>query len=122
VKRILIVDDENDILSVLKSGLETYGFSVDTFNDPRKALSDFKPNYYHAILLDIRMPGINGFELARAIWQKDEKAQICFLTAFEIYEQEAKAVFKDFKTHCFVKKPISTKIIAQHIQKHLLST
>jgi DNA-binding LytR/AlgR family response regulator len=59
---------------------------------------------YSRIVLPSRMPGINGFELARAIWRQDESAQICFLTAFEIYEQEAKAVFKDFKTHCFVKK------------------
>jgi DNA-binding response OmpR family regulator len=120
--RILLVDDEQDILHVLKQGLETSGYSVDSFGDPKKALSDFKPEYYHAILLDIRMPNVNGFELARAIWQQDEKAQICFLTAFEIYEQEAKMVFKDFKTHCFVRKPISAKVLAQHVQKHLLNT
>lgn len=119
--RILLVDDEPDITAVLKTGLERlHGYSVDAFNDPDQALSQFKPTHYHAILLDIRMPNMTGFELARAMWERDPVARVCFMTAFEIYQQEAQKVFRDFKQHCFIKKPMSAKALAEHIEEHLL--
>lgn len=119
--KILLVDDEQDITIVLKQNLEEmHGYFVDAFNQPDRALSDFKPKFYDAILLDIRMPSMSGFELARAIWEKDPGARICFMTAFQIYEGEAKKVFKDLKQHCFIKKPIPTKALVEHIERHLL--
>lgn len=80
----------------------------------------FKPNYYHAIVLDVRMPEISGFQLAKEIWAIDENARICFLSAFEIYEAEAKKVFQNFKTHCFIKKPMMPSALIQHIEAHLM--
>jgi DNA-binding response OmpR family regulator len=62
-KRILVVDDEYDITFTLKEGLEDGGFNVDVFNDPELALKSFKPNIYALILIDIKMPKMNGFEL-----------------------------------------------------------
>jgi CheY-like chemotaxis protein len=61
--RILIVDDEPDIAQVLKMGLEKNGFAVDTYNDPLDVISDFKADSYDLLLLDIKMPKMNGFEL-----------------------------------------------------------
>jgi DNA-binding response OmpR family regulator len=61
-KRIMVVDDESDLTLFYRVSLE-YGFEVETFNDPRKALSNFKPGYYDLVILDIKMPGIEGFEL-----------------------------------------------------------
>jgi DNA-binding NtrC family response regulator len=120
--KILLVDDEQDITTVLKQNLEeVHGYFVHASNKPERALFDFKPGFYDAILLDIRMPNMSGFELARAIWEKDPDARICFMTAFEIYEGEAKKVFKDFKQHCFLKKPIHAKALVEHIEKHLLN-
>lgn len=118
--KLLLVDDEPSITQVLKLGLERHGFSVDTYNNPKQALTQFKPGYYDAIVLDVRMPEINGFELARAIWAIDESARICFMTAFEIYEAEAKIVFNSFKTHCFIKKPIMPSALAEHIEAHFM--
>ena len=117
---ILIVDDEPDITTVLKTGLQNYGYQVDTFNDPTKAISQFKANYYSLIILDVRMPNIDGFKLARLIWAKDDQAKICFLTAFEVYEAEARKVFRDFKTYCFIKKPIMPTALSRHIEAHLM--
>src|ERR1051326_5419204 len=100
--RVLVVDDEKDIVDTLKRGLNLSGFSVDVFTDPEEALANFKPNYYDAIILDIRIPKINGFELARQIWKQEPKAEICFLTAFEIFRFEAERVFPTMKSFCFV--------------------
>jgi DNA-binding response OmpR family regulator len=61
--RILVVDDEPDITLSLKLGLEDNGFEVDTYNDPLQVLSNFKSNSYDLLLLDIKMPHMNGFEL-----------------------------------------------------------
>jgi two-component system response regulator ChvI len=54
--RILLVDNEPDNTSVLSMGLEDEGYKVDAFNDPMLALSNFKPNYYSLVILDINMP------------------------------------------------------------------
>jgi DNA-binding response OmpR family regulator len=121
-KKVLLVDDEPDITTLLQSGLQVHGFSVEAFNDPKKALSQFKPNYYNAIVLDVRMPTMSGFDLAKKMWAKDPKARICFLSAFEIYENEAQKVFSNFKTHCFIRKPMTPNELAKHIEEHLLTT
>jgi CheY-like chemotaxis protein len=119
--KVLLVDDELDITLVLKRGLGLHGFRVNAYSEPARALAEYKPNYYDCIILDIRMPGMNGFELARKIWQIQPNAQVCFLTAFEIYEAEANKVFKDLRTKCFLKKPLTASALAQHMQMHQAS-
>jgi CheY-like chemotaxis protein len=117
----MLVDDEVDILEIFKRGLETAGYTAETYNKPEEALENYTQNHYDRVLIDIRMPGMNGFELARAIWLKDPNAKVCFMTAFEIYEDEAKKVFKDFNTKCFLKKPVTTKGLIDHLDLHLLN-
>jgi DNA-binding response OmpR family regulator len=73
-KRIMVVDDESDLTLFYRMSLEYHGVEVETFNDPRKALSNFKPDYYDLIILDIKMPGMDGFELYREIQKIDSKA------------------------------------------------
>jgi DNA-binding response OmpR family regulator len=68
----MAVDDESDITFTLKMILEQNGFSLDVFNDPTIALSNFKPGYYDLILLDVKMPQMNGFELYEEIRKKDK--------------------------------------------------
>ena len=70
-RRLMAVDDEADITFTLKKELEQSGFSLDVFNDPITALSNFKPEYYDLILLDVKMPEMNGFELYQEIQKKD---------------------------------------------------
>ena len=59
----MLVDDETDITIVFKLALEDADFIVDTYQDPSIALSKFKPNSYGLVIMDIRLPGMNGFEL-----------------------------------------------------------
>jgi DNA-binding response OmpR family regulator len=88
--KLLLVEDEKDIATVLKTGLEKKGYEVDAFNDPSEALSKFRANYYDVLLLDIRMPAMNGFDFCRALMEIDSKPTVAFLSAFEIYEDEVK--------------------------------
>jgi DNA-binding response OmpR family regulator len=81
--RVVIGDDEQDITTIFKIGLENNQFIVTTFNDPFEALSRFKPGLYDLMILDIRMPGMNGFQLYQKIRHIDGKVEVCFLTAFE---------------------------------------
>jgi DNA-binding response OmpR family regulator len=62
-KRIMMVDDEHALTLFYRMSLEYYGFEVETFNDPKRALSSFKPDYYGLIILDIKIPDMDGFEL-----------------------------------------------------------
>ena len=57
-RRFLVVDDEPDLTMLCSLALEYYGFKVDTFTDPRKALSNYKPGYYDLVILDIMMPNM----------------------------------------------------------------
>jgi DNA-binding NtrC family response regulator len=116
---VLMVDDEHDITTVVSRGLEQRGFRITIFNNPVEALNHFKPQTFDIVLLDIRMPQMTGFELARAIWKTDENAKICFMTSFEIYEQEAAAVFPSLRTPCFLRKPMSLDQLAKHIHTQL---
>lgn len=104
-KRIMVVDDDKDIAMVLKLGLTRGGFVVDVFNDPLQALEHFKTNYYDLFLLDVKMPIMDGFQLCTALRQKDGNAKVCFISAFEIHEDELSKYFSSARP-CFVKKPV----------------
>ena len=118
-KRLLIVDDEPDITSVLRRGLEQYGFAVDTFNDAVETLSHFKVGYYDLLLLDISMPKMNGFELYNEMAKIDNKVKVCFMTAFEMYRDEFKRLFPKLSLNCFANKPISIKTLANLLKMEL---
>src|SRR5215212_6000520 len=61
-KKILLIDDEPDIIYSIKRVLEINEFLVDSYTDPTLALSNFKPGLYDLLLLDIKMPKMNGFD------------------------------------------------------------
>ncbi len=111
----MLVDDSPDTLITLSQGLRRQDLSVSGFSDPQYALSEFKPDYYDMIILDLSMPSLNGFELAKKIWTKDSNARICFLSAFENYEIDTKVDFNGAKSVGFLKKPIAPRKLAQYI-------
>ena len=115
-RRILIVDDEPDVISVFKIVLEMNGFEVDTYNDPFSALDNFKQNAYGLVILDIRMPHINGFELYNKIRTVDDKVNVCFMTAFDDYRQEFKKSFPMLdEIKCFIRKPKAIEDLVKHV-------
>ena len=151
-RRILVIDDEEDITFFLKEALEgSGGFEVVTFNDPLLALSSFNnkdnnnnnnlPSAYDLILLDIKMPKMDGFELYQEIQKRidsttaaggirsrddnyqgknGKKTKICFMTAFEVYYEALKELFPDsYPSMCFIKKPSSAEDLIKRISKEL---
>lgn len=117
-KKILIVDDEADITFTLKEGIEKSGsFSVDTFNDPQLALSNFKSDYYDLLIIDIRMPNMTGFELYRKIRELDSKVRVCFITAFETYFEKFRQEFFPLEEiKGFIKKPIQIENLERFVK------
>ena len=118
--RILLVDDERDINTVVKKGLERVGFKVRAFNNPLDALLNFEAGSYDVALLDIRMPSMNGFELYKKLREIDSKIKVCFITAFEMYEEEFKKLFPSYEVRCFIKKPIKLTDLIVEIEKIFL--
>ena len=115
-KRILVVDDEQDICLFLKIVLEQNGFLVDYYYSPILALNEFKSNFYDLIILDIQMPYINGLQLYREIKKKDIKAKICFLTASETIFDIA---HKFSPVYTFIRKPVENKELIRIINELL---
>src|SRR5919106_6496188 len=70
-KVVLIVDDDPDMTSVFSLGLQDEGIKVYTYNDPLEVLSQFKPNFYDLLLVDINMPKMNGIDLSRRLLELD---------------------------------------------------
>jgi DNA-binding response OmpR family regulator len=121
-KKILAVDDEPDLTKLCSLALEYHGFKVDTFNDPQEALSNYKPGYYDLVILDIKMPKMDGFELYDEIKKKDHKAKVCFLTASELYYEEfRKKEYCALDRDLFIRKPIDNEELLKEVSKIMMS-
>ena len=128
-KRILVVDDEADVCFVLEKVLGENGFVVDSYEDPFLALERFRAHLYNLVILDIKMPELNGFELYREIRRLDKKVKICFLTAGEMYYGAYSDIFSSLPANHFIRKPIDNEglverindIIAQDI-RHIIAS
>jgi len=124
-QRILLVDDESDITTALKMYLELQGFHVDAFTDPVNALAQFKAGFYQLLILDIKMPEMNGFELYTEIKKKDDTIKVFFLTALsEMHDYDAfkKEVFPKEGERYFIAKPIENEEILKRINTVIATT
>lgn len=119
-RRILIVDDDPDIANLYKLSLERDGFVVDAFDDPLLALSNYKVGIYDLLLIDIKMPHMNGFELYRKLSNMGDKPKVCFITAFEEFNKEFKELCPHLKEKgCFLRKPIELHSLAKVVKSEL---
>lgn len=118
--RILVVDDEVDITLSIKTVLEGDQFQVDSFNDPVVAFSNFKAGFYDLLILDIKMPKMNGFQLYREIKNIDDKVKVCFLTALSEmhdYEEFKREVFPKAGERYFIQKPVENQTLLKRLNE-----
>ena len=115
--KLLIVDDDSDIVQVLKMGLVKNGFSVQAFTNPQKALQSFKSDAesYCLVLSDIRMPSLSGIQLSRKLKEVNPNVKVVLMTAFEIRDDEFSKVFPSTQVDGFVQKPIGIKDLTDKI-------
>lgn len=123
-RRILVVDDEPDITLAFEKALKDKGFEqVDSVNDPVLALKNFKAETYDLLIIDIVMPQMDGFRLYEEIRKIDNKAKVCFITAFEVNYQALRTVFQAASTTddigCFIRKPVNFSDLIKHIEAEL---
>jgi len=113
-KSILLVDDDLDITITLKKVLEREGYNVHAFNYPLKTLKEFRKGGYNLIILDIKMPRMNGFDLYNEIRRIDDKVNVCFLTAGEI--NPADEDYQTISDNLFLRKPVENEVLLQAIE------
>lgn len=119
-RSILVVDDEPDIVVTLKTVLERNNFKVDTYTEPLQALKNFKLDTYNLLILDIKMPQMNGFELYKELIKIDKNIKVCFLTAlselreYDIFKKE---VFPKSGQRYYIQKPIENDEILERVNE-----
>ena len=79
--KILIIDDDKDITNLFSIFLEYNGYSVDAYTNPLEAINNFRKNSHDLIILDMKMPMMDGMTLFHRIKEIDDKVIICFTTA-----------------------------------------
>ncbi len=104
--KILLIDDEIDACLTFKNMLEENGFDTNTYDKPLDALHNFKSGIYDLVVLDIKMPKIDGIKLYQEIRKIDKRIKVCFITASEDYYIKQFPELKE--EECFMQKPIST--------------
>ncbi len=119
-KRILVIDDDPDIVFTLRVGLESDPtMQVFGFDNPVTALVEFKPNFYELLLIDVNMPLMDGFQLAQNLVRRDLNVRVCFMTSGEINMNAAREVHPLKSIGCFIKKPITTEQLLKRIRAEL---
>jgi len=119
MNRILIVDDEPDITLSFKMILEGNGFKVDTYNDPIHATRNFKADSYDLVILDIRMPKMDGFQLYEELKKIEEKVKVVFITAFDINYEGLRKMYPELRIDSFVRKPVDSEYLINVVKDEL---
>ncbi len=112
--KVLYVEDEEALGMIVMESMEVRGFEVLFCKNAKEALHAFKTKSPDICVLDVMMPGMDGFELAKEIRQQDQKIPLIFLTA----KSQTKDVVKGFElgAHDYIKKPFSIEELIVRMQ------
>jgi DNA-binding NtrC family response regulator len=118
---ILIVDDEFDVVTILRQWLEKQGFHVFGFTQPSLALEHFRLNSkeYRLVISDLRMPEINGYKFIKRVKEIKPEVKVFFMTAFEINDIEFRRLLPSVKIDEFIQKPITMNHLTTLIKKYI---
>jgi CheY-like chemotaxis protein len=115
---ILLVDDDSDILFTFTTIIEGEGYNLASYSEPYKALNHFSqmsPYYYDLVVMDIRMPGLNGIQLYSKIKVMNPEIKVLFLSALDAVD-ELLSIFPDIKASEIIRKPVEPKALLSKIK------
>ncbi len=121
----MIVDVDVDVTITFKAAIENSNndtskrIEVQTSNNPVVALSEFKPNFYDFLLVDINMPHMNGFELCEKILATNINVRICFMSSGEINREALREIYPTRQEGCFIRKPVTVDFLLERIRSEL---
>jgi len=126
LEKNIIVDDDADVSFTFKAGIEENNnnnnankrIEVYTSDNPMVALSEFKPNFYDLLLVDINMPHMNGFELCEKILAIDINVKVCFMSSVEINREAIREIYP-ISIGCFIRKPVTIDYLLKRIRSEL---
>ena len=115
MKKVLVVDDEENIRQLFKEEFEEMGYEVVTVADGVKALAAMDTAKFDLITLDMRMPGMDGIETLRRMKEKDRTLPILITTAYEEYKHD----FGSWCSDAYVVKSADTTALRETVKKIL---
>jgi CheY-like chemotaxis protein len=120
-KSVIVIDDEIELSSIFKTFLRKEGYDTISFSDPLIALEYFKDTFdkHSLIIADMRMPGMNGIELAKRIRQINSKIKIFLMTAFDISDLENNSDYKAARIDKLLQKPVHLSNLRKMINTSL---
>lgn len=112
--KLLVVEDEDRIRESIKKGLELEGYAVDTAMDGEDGYASASADEYDAIILDVMMPGMNGFEVAKKLREDDNHTPILMLTA----KSQAKDIVEGLDTGAddYLPKPFDFDVLTARVR------
>jgi DNA-binding response OmpR family regulator len=113
--KLLVVEDEDALRSLLKSELETYGFNVDEADGGTSAMKSLNSNHYDVVILDIRMPDIDGLEVLRNIREENLAEKVIMLTG--VNELKIARDSLEMGANDFLTKPYEFKKLLECINR-----
>jgi len=118
---IIVVDDDEDILNIFSRLLRKEGYNVHAFSNPVIAFEHYRysPNECSLIISDVRMPKMNGFQLARKVKELNPDTKVILTSAFEIKMSEFEKILPNAQVDGFLDKPIRLEKLSEIVKAHI---
>jgi DNA-binding response OmpR family regulator len=120
---VMVVDDEEELANLFSNFLERSGFNSVSFTDPLLALEHFSqnPERYSLVLTDLKMPELDGIQLAKRIREHNSSVAILLITAFYTTENLDRNDFKESNIAEVISKPVKLKDLRKRVTELCLT-
>ncbi|GBE12842.1 nitrogen regulation protein [bacterium BMS3Abin13] len=114
---IMVIDDEKIVGSMARLSLEKEGYDVETFLDGESALERIKEKFFHVVITDFKMKGVDGLEVLRTVKRLYPETAVIMITAFANLDVAIEALRDD--VHDFFPKPVKIKELKASVERAL---